>query len=486
MEDMEKEQTAEYNDELEAGEEEDFAKLFEESQAKRDKKVQRDTKIEGVVVSIGEEWIFVDVGGKTEGAIARSELIDENGQPTVKVGDTLTAYVVSTKGDDILLSINMTSAASEEALQGAYRSGVPVEGLVREERKGGFGVSILGKTAFCPYSQIDLHPPGVAEEYLGKRFSFRIMEYSDRGRNIVISRRNILEEEKAEKVGELKRSLSVGDTVTGKVTNLADFGAFVDIGGIDGLIPMSELAWHRVHSASDLLQSGDEVTVKVLDLDWERNRISLSRKQTLEDPWTTVSERYSEDTVLEGTVRKLMDFGAFVELEPGIEGLVHISHLGAGRRINHPKEVVSEGDHVEVKVLSVDQEAHRIGLELTHALDETGEPPPELNPGDLVSGTVDSVKDYGLFVLLPGGKTGLLHVSEMAEGGGVDVRRRFKPDDVIDVEILSIDPDTGKISLSSKSLSRKEEDAQAKEYGRKGKEGSIGTLGDLLKDKIKI
>ncbi len=487
MEDMEKEQTTELEDQLEPlEEEEDFAQLFEESQARREKPVQRDKKTEGVVVSIGEEWVFVDVRAKTEGAIAKSELIDKEGQLTVKVGDTLAAYVVTAKGDDILLSVNMTAAASEEALQGAYESGVPVEGLVREERKGGYGVSVLGQDAFCPYSQMDLPPPGVAEDYVGKRFTFRILEYSNRGRNVVISRRNILEEEKAEKVAELRHSLAVGDIVTGTVTNLANFGAFVDIGGIDGLIPLSEMAWHRVGSASDVLRSGEEVTVKVLDLDWDRNRISLSRKQTLENPWTTVSARFSEDTVLEGTVRKLMDFGAFVELEPGIEGLVHISNLGAGRRINHPKEVVSEGDQVRIKILSVDQEARRIGLELMYTPDEQGEPAAELNPGDQVSGTVDSVKDYGLFVILPNGKTGLLHVSEIEGGDRGDLRRKFKADDTIEVEILSIDPDTDKISLSVKSLGRKAEDALAKQYGRKGKEGSMGTLGDLLKDKIKI
>jgi small subunit ribosomal protein S1 len=465
---------------------EDFAELFEASQTQREKGVQRDAKVHGTVVSVGKEWVFVDIGGKSEGAISVEELTDESGALTVNVGDPITAYVVSTRGDEIRLSVKMTAAASDEAIRGAYRSGVPVEGLVLSERKGGFTVRVLGKEAFCPYSQIDIAASSDREGYLNKKFVFRIAEYSEGGRNIVLSRRAILEEERARRVAQLKNTLASGDLVQGEVRNLAKFGAFVDIGGVEGLIPMSELAWHRVEDAGDVVRQGDKITVKVMDLDWVNNRISLSLKQTLEDPWSTAAARYPEGVLVEGTVTKLMNFGAFVALEPGIEGLVHVSNMGGGRRVNHPREVVESGERVEVTVLSVDQATRRMGLELSILGAEEAGPAVELREGEVVVGAVDSVKDYGVFVSLPGGKSGLLHVSEIEGGSKTDLKRRFPSGSPVDVEILKIDQESGKISLSTKSISRKTEQAQFKHFGVGQARGgaSFGTLGDLLKDKL--
>jgi len=463
--------------------EEDFASLFEATTSSKERPVQKDNKIEGTVVSIGEEWVFVDIGAKSEGSIARDELLNENRELTVEVGDPLTAYVVSTKEGEILLSVKMTAAASEEALRDAYSSGVPVEGLVSGERKGGYSVALFGKQAFCPYSQMDIQSGGKAEDYMGKRLVFRITEYSERGRNIVLSRREILEEERLKQVAKLKQTLRPGDVITGTVQNLAQFGAFVDIGGIEGLIPMSELAWYRVGEASDVLTQGEQVTVLVTDLDWENKRISLSLKQTLEDPWDLVDQKYPEQRLAAGKVTRLMSFGAFVELEPGIEGLIHISNLGMGRRINHPKEVLSEGDEVEVRVLSVDRAARRMGLEL---LADRSEPVPELNEGDVVTGVVDSVKDYGVFVSLPGNKSGLLHVSEIGGPKAGDLRSKFPTGSSIQVQILAIDQATNKISLSTRAIDVSKERAEFKDFvSTKGGRSSFGTLGDLLKDKIK-
>lgn len=471
---------------LQEEEQEDFTALFEASQNRQDTRIQTDSKIEGTVVSIGSEWIFVDIGGKTEGAIAREELLDKSGELTVQVGDTIHAYVVSTKAGEILLSVKMTAAASEDAIRGAHRSGVPVEGLVTAERKGGYSVTVLGKQAFCPYSQIDVQSGGNPSEYIGNKFAFRIAEYSDRGRNIVLSRRALLDEERRQMAKELQKTLRPGDEVQGTVRKLAPFGAFVDIGGVEGLIPMSELAWFRVNDASDILTTGESVTVRVLDLDWANNRISLSLKQTTEDPWTAAAGRYPEDTVLEGTVTKLMNFGAFVQLEPGVEGLIHISNLGAGRRINHPKEVVSEGERVEVRIISVDQASHRIGLELRHPAGEDASDAVELQEGDVVTGVVDSVKDYGVFVMLPGGKSGLLHISEIGDSKTGDLRNRFPAGSSFDVQVLAVDRESGKISLSTKSLKHRTEESQFKEFMTgKGDKSSFGTLGQLLKDKIK-
>lgn len=466
---------------------EDFATLFESSEFQSGAQIQRDSKIQGTVVSVGGEWVFVDIGGKSEGAISREELLDEEGNLSVNVGDEITAYVVRSRPGEILLSVKMTSAASEEAIRGAFQSGVPVEGFVEAERKGGYTVSIVGKQAFCPYSQIDLQSTGRPEDYVGQRYTFRIIEYSERGKNIVVSRRGILEEERAQQVAQLKQTLKPGDVITGTVQKLAPFGAFVDIGGIEGLIPMSELAWYRVGDVSDVLSTGEQVTVKILDLDWDNRRISLSRKQTLDDPWNAAAENYPEGTKISGKVTKLMNFGAFVQLEPGVEGLVHISNMGTGRRINHPKEVLSEGDEVEVKVLSVVPETRRIGLELAFARStEPGQDQAELSEGDVVTGTVDSVKDYGVFLSLPGGMSGLLHVSEIGEQRKGDLRGRFPVGSSAQVQVLSIDPESKKIALSTKRLSKSIEESHYKEFSSARRDkGSLGTLGDLLKDKFK-
>ncbi len=466
---------------------EDFGSLFEASQ-QEGARIQRDSKITGTIVSIGGEWAFVDVGAKSEGSIAREELLDDDGHLQYSVGDELTAYVISTRDGDIRLSLKMTSGASEEAFRDAYRSGVPVEGLVTGERKGGYTVRIFGKDAFCPYSQIDLHSGSDPSTYLGNRFAFRITEYSDRGRNVVLSRKEILEEERLKLLAELKKTLQPGDVLTGTVRNLTNFGAFVDIGGMEGLIPMAELAWHRVGDPSEVLETGQEITVKVLNLDWNRDRVSLSLKQTLENPWDSSKVRYPVETVVTGRVTKLMNYGAFVELEPGVEGLIHISNLGTGKRINHPKEVLDEGQRVEVKILSVDQAERRIGLELkggdVEEAEPTGTPPKK---GQMVSGTVEAVKDYGVFIGLPGGVSGLLHVSEIPEGRRGDLRKRYPVGETVDVEVLDIDERGEKIALSARTLGDRAETAQFKDYvsGKAGSAGSFGTLGELLKDKLK-
>lgn len=477
------------NDDLEEShQQEDFAALFASTDAKKDPRVARDAKIEGTIVQIGDEWIFVDIGGKSEGVVMREELVDKEGNLTVKVGDPLTAYVVNARAGEVTLSVKMTTAASEDAIRGAFGSGVPVEGLVTEERKGGYGVTVFGKTAFCPYSQIDLQSGGLPSDYVGKKFTFRIIEYSEGGRNVVLSRREILEEERLKKVAQLKETLQPGDVIEGTVQKLAPFGAFVDIGGIEGLVPMSELAWYRVADVADVLSSGQKITVKILDLDWDRKRISLSIKQTLDDPWDSAVRSYPEQTKASGIVTKLMNFGAFVQLEPGLEGLVHISNFGTGRRLRHPGEVLSEGEQVQVRVLSVDPSAKRIGLELigAEAASQGGAPDVELREGDVVPATVDSVKDYGVFMALPGGKSGLLHVSEIGDQRSGDFRGRFPVGASVEVEVRAIDPESGKISLSTKSLGKRVEESQFKDFvSDKSVGASFGTLGDILRDKLK-
>jgi small subunit ribosomal protein S1 len=482
MEDRELDEMTDGKMEEVVPEEEDFSVLFEASLKEVGKRVQDDSKVTGTVVSIGEEWSFVDIGRKSEGVIATQELLNEDGRCSVAVGDAITAYVVSTKDGETVLSVRMTAAASGESLEGAYRSGLPVEGVVASERKGGYQVTVFGKEAFCPYSQMDLRGVSSPEGYIGKKLAFRITDYENRGRNIVLSRREILEEERENVVAHLRKTLCVGDVVSGNVTRLAPYGAFVDIGGIEGLIPMAELAWGRVASVSDVLAPGEGVTVKVLDLEWEKGRITLSLKETQEDPWATARERYKEGSVIIGQVMRLAPFGAFVQIEPGIEGLLHISSMGLGKRVTHPREVVTEGEEIQVKIASVDATARRMGLELSFPSDDAGDRAQEgVQPGAIVQGTVDALKPYGAFILLPGGKTGLLHISEMEGDTTGDLRRKLPQGSPVTVQVLKVDAESGKISLSTKGIKDAEETQAFKTYqGDKGGAGSFGTMAMLF------
>ena len=320
-------------------------------------------RVDGVVVGIGGETIFLDIGGKSEGCLAADELRDENGELTVKEGDRLQVYFLHRNRGEMVFTTRLGSHSGQgRELETAYQSGIPVEGRVTREVKGGFEVMIGTTRAFCPYSQMDIRRIEKSEEYLEKSFSFRIIEYKNNGRNIVVSARVLLEEEREEKRRELEETLQEGMLVRGRISSVRDFGAFVDLGGIDGLIPISEIAWGNVEKVSDLLEVGMEVEVIVKSLDWERNRISLSLKATTENPWEKVEEKYPVGSVHMGRVARLTQFGAFVTLEPGIDGLLHISKLGGGRRINHPREVLESGKEIAVRIDAVDREKQRISL----------------------------------------------------------------------------------------------------------------------------
>jgi small subunit ribosomal protein S1 len=327
-------------------------------------------QVEASVVRIGKEWIFLDVGGKSEGVLATSEVLDKEGNLTVKEGDRLRAYFLSARGSELLFTTKLGGSAAQAHLEEAYHAGIPVEGHVEKEIKGGFEVKMAGARAFCPFSQMELRRIADAGEYVGRHLEFRITEFKEGGRNIILSRRALLEEERQQAKEKLKESLAVGQTVKGTITSIRDFGAFVDVGGLEGLIPVSEISWGRVEDIRGVLSEGQEVEVAVASLDWEKERFSFSLKETLPDPWQEVRGLFPEGTVHTGTVARLATFGAFVNLAPGIDGLVHISALGGGRRINHPREVVQEGDPIEVRVDAIDEEKKRISLVPAAATEE--------------------------------------------------------------------------------------------------------------------
>ncbi|MHB8150057.1 MAG: 30S ribosomal protein S1 [Desulfobulbia bacterium] len=342
-----------------------FAEMFQETAATTKERLRPGQKIEATVVRIAREWIFLDLGAKSEGAVAKNEFTDAEGNLTVAEGDRVQVYFLSEKNNERLFTAKVSGGAVAGHLDEACQNGIPVEGTVTGETKGGFEVRFSGSVrAFCPFSQMEMRRIENAEEYIGKKFAFRITKFGEHGKNIVVSRRALLEEERAQQKEGLQESLAVGQTVKGVITSIRDFGAFVDIGGIEGLIPVSEIAWGRIEDIHERLAVGQEVSVTVLKLDWDQDRYSFSLKDSLPNPWEEIGGMFPEGSVVTGKVVRLTEFGAFVSLAPGIDGLVHISKLGAGRRISHPREVVQVGDALEVKIDSVDSEKKRLSLSL--------------------------------------------------------------------------------------------------------------------------
>ncbi|WP_028584636.1 30S ribosomal protein S1 [Desulfogranum mediterraneum] len=320
-------------------------------------------RVQAVIAAINGESIFLDVGVKSEGILNSGELRNDEGEIPHAVGDTIEVFLLSARGGEMVFTTKIGSGqASAEELENAFHAGIPVEGKVTGEVKGGFSVQVAGQRGFCPYSQMGIRRVDEPELYLEQTLSFKIIEFGNRGKNIILSARAILEEQRALEREKLVETLEEGMTVNGTVTSIRDFGAFVDIGGVDGLIPISELAWGQTDKVEDVVQLGQEVEVMVKRLDWESDKISLSLRAALANPWDEVGEKYPLGSTHLGRVSRLADFGAFITLEPGIDGLLHISKLGSGRRINHPREVLEAGQELTIKIDAIDQDQQRISL----------------------------------------------------------------------------------------------------------------------------
>ena len=345
--------------------EESFADMFEKSYVQRDR-LEPGQMVETTIVKISGDWIFLDLGGKGEGYLERKEMLDDTGNLTVKEGDRVRAYFMSSENNEMHFTTKIGSGPGKQnQLEDAWKNGIPVDGTIAKEIKGGFEVKIGGTVrAFCPFSQMGIRRDENQADYIGRSLSFTIAEYGEGGRNIVLSRRAILDQEKREKKQALRETLKEGEKARGKVTSIQKFGAFVDIGGVEGLLPVSEIAWTRTEKVGDLLSVGQEVEVIIKKLDWEHDRISFSLKDALPDPWDLVADTFLVGSYHTGIVSRIAAFGAFVTLKEGVDGLIHISKMGAGRRINHPREVVKEGQSVEVQVEAVDRAQRRISLAL--------------------------------------------------------------------------------------------------------------------------
>jgi small subunit ribosomal protein S1 len=342
--------------------EDDFATLFEASI--KQKRVERGQTIEGTIVAIGADVAFVNVGGKGEAIIALDELRDDDGALEVAAGDRIQAVVVSTEGGLTLSRKLARGAATDRQVEDAFRAGLPVEGKIEKAVKGGYEVRIGRQRGFCPLSQIDTRRDTQPDEHLGRVYAFRIIEYKEGGRNLVVSRRALLEEEQRASAADLRKSIVVGAVMTGRVTSVREFGAFVDLGaGVQGLLHVSEMGWSRV-SAASVVAAGDEITVRVLRVDDDGQKIALGLKQLTDDPWANVSATYAVGQVRTGRVTRLAEFGAFIELEPGIEGLAHVSTFASAGQTGGWRRSVAVGATVPVEIRSIDPDKKRIGVAL--------------------------------------------------------------------------------------------------------------------------
>jgi small subunit ribosomal protein S1 len=460
---------------------EDFAAMFAHSQSRPS--VQVGEVVKGRVIQIGAEAVFVDVGGKGEAFIDRAELTDDDGNLKISVGDPIEATVVSTR-DEIRLSFKLRQGAqARQAIQVAADAGMPVEGKVAGVIKGGYEVTVAGLRAFCPFSQMDLRRVESPEDYVGRVLEFRITRFGEGGRNIVVSRRQILEEQAAVAAEETRKKIAPDAVLTGTVASLADFGAFVDLGGVQGLIPLSELSHSRVARPADRLRVGDPVTVKVVRLDPDKGKITLSLKALDADPWTSLADQLRERHVVRGRAVRATDFGVFVELLPGIDGLLHVSEIPRSRQ-GELREAAASNAEISVMIVTIDREKRRIqlGLPSENAL-AGAQPDSEVVVGAVLTGTVERIEPYGVFVRLGPGQTGLVPSAELGTSRGQDARKSFPIGSEMKVLVQAIEEGGRRIRLSQTQAEVQEDKVEAQAYLKEtGRGGGFGmTLGEALK-----
>jgi small subunit ribosomal protein S1 len=466
-----------------------FAELFEKSAQASYGRFSPGDRVTGKIVKVGADTIFVDLGGKSEGTANAAEFRDEEGNLTIREGEEVELRVASLRGGiHLSKAIKARGAEAVELLRDAFKNQIPVEGRVAAVNKGGFDVEVSGLRAFCPISQMELRYCEKPEEHVGARYPFRIMEIKERGKNIVLSRRVLLQEEQEKKLQETLAALRPDLELEGQVTKLTDFGAFVDIGGVEGMVHVSEVSRARIGHPSEVLQPGQTVKVKILKMEPDkkgRQKISLSIKALEPDPWEA-GVPFQEGEVISGKVSRLADFGAFVEIAPGLDGLVHRSEISY-EKVSHPSRVLNVGDPVQVRVLKIDEAGRKVSLSIKAAMvfGPNGEEEEEvrLEVGQVLKGIVEDQKPYGLFVRLPqlGMKTrGLLPLEELVESDRADMKKRFPPGKEVQVEIIAIE-DGNKIRLSQKSIKEREDRGDFEKFLKKpGRGSSLGTLGELF------
>lgn len=432
-----------------------FSQMLEESQ--KGIRFQEGEVVEGLVVTIGHDYITIDIGYKSEGQVNASEFLDNTGELTIAEGDHVLVYIERVEDDYGRLILSKEKAdvlRAWDEISEACEKNELVEGTVVAKVKGGLSVDI-GVKAFLPGSQVDVRPTKNLDQFLGKTFKFKIIKFNKKRGNIVLSRRLLLMEERARMKEQTLSKIEEGMVTEGVIKNLTEYGAFIDLGGLDGLLHITDMSWGRLKHPSELFKIGDKIQVKVLKYDEEKERVSLGYKQLLPDPWNSVQERYTVGMRVKGKVVSLTDYGAFVELEPGVEGLVHVSEMSWTQRVKHPSKLVNEGDVVEAVVLDVDTGNRRISMGMKQI-----EPNPwdiliEKYPvGSKIKGAVKNTTDFGVFVGVPEGVDGLIHVSDIAwDKQNPDPNTMFKKGDEVECIVLAIDKAAEKFSLGIKQLS---------------------------------
>jgi small subunit ribosomal protein S1 len=469
---------------------EDFGAMFERSL--KAKRFESGQTLEGRIVAIGRDVAFVDVGGKGEASIEIAELRNADGELEVAVGDRIQAIVVSTVGGLTLSRKLIRGAATARQIEDAYRSGLPVEGKVEGAGKGGYEVRIAGQRAFCPFSQIDtLRTEASAHE--GRVYEFRIIEYKEGGRNIVVSRRALLEEAQKAQAAEVRQSIVAGAVITGRVASVREFGAFVDLGGgVQGLLHVSEMGWSRVSDPSQMFKPGETITVKVLRVDENTGKIALGLKQLTADPWSGVPAAYIVGDVRTGRVTRVTEFGAFVELEPGVEGLAHASTFAPTGRRDGWSASVTPGMTGPFEILSIDIDKKRIGVALVPegSARAAGAAPVSsgIAAGARLSGKVERHEKFGVFVFLAPGRSGLIPLSETGIPREADVAKAFPVGSDVDVVVLEADPAGRRIRLSIKAIKDAQEADEVRAYAEREDAApaeGFGSLADKLRGALK-
>ncbi|MBN6063901.1 30S ribosomal protein S1 [Aggregatibacter actinomycetemcomitans] len=434
---------------------ESFAQLFEESL--KDLETRQGAVVKGTIVAIQKGFVLVDTGSKSESAIPAEEFFNAQGELEVQVGDVVDVVLKAVDDGFGETVASRADAKRNEAwivLEKAYDEQATVLGLVNGKVKGGFTVELNGVRAFLPGSLVDTRPVRDADHLLGKELEFKVIKLDQKRNNVVVSRRAVIESESSQDREEVLANLSEGAEVKGTVKNLTDYGAFVDLGGVDGLLHITDMAWKRVKHPSEIVNVGDEITVKVLKFDKDRTRVSLGLKQLGQDPWAAIAENHPVNSKLTGKVTNLTDYGCFVEILDGVEGLVHVSEMDWTNKNIHPSKVVSLGDVVEVMVLEIDEERRRISLGLKQCKPNPWTQFAEThNKGDKVVGKIKSITDFGIFIGLEGGIDGLVHLSDISWNvQGEEAVRNYKKGDEVAAVVLQVDAVKERISLGIKQL----------------------------------
>jgi len=435
---------------------ESFAELFEQSL--KDIDMKPGSIVTGTIVDIDSEWVTVNAGLKSEGVIERREFVDDGGEFTLQVGDEVKVALDAIEDGFGATKLSREKAKRAESwmvLEQAFEKDEPVIGVINGKVKGGFTVDVNTIRAFLPGSLVDVRPVREVDHLMNKELEFKLIKLDQKRNNVVVSRRAVLESVNTAERDELLANLQEGQNVKGVVKNLTDYGAFVDLGGVDGLLHITDMSWKRIKHPSEIVNVGDEIDVKVLKFDRERNRVSLGLKQLGEDPWIEIKNRYPENTRVKAVVTNLTDYGCFAELEEGVEGLVHVSEMDWTNKNIHPSKLVQLGDEVEVMILDIDQERRRISLGLKQCQQNPWDVFAEkFKKGDRISGNIKSITDFGIFIGLEGDIDGLVHLSDISwDEPGEQAVRQYTKGDKLDTVILSIDPERERISLGIKQLS---------------------------------